>query len=559
LYCLDNFVKRGECVLHPGFNIPGRQLANWLGLRTLLLRWRPVLAVILLVVIVICIYRHAYLDYARRDHIVFIAERNSFPGTGDWFTHAMNYTRTRISSPGDYFLFRPGLYFFLTLNDIFLRQNLLVAGIFTILLHLGVVFLLYFTLCRFFKGSSWPFFFAALFASQHMGVEMVSWRHISTYMFSASLGLASLILLSLNERRKYMWAGFLLFLSMTFHEVQPAAIALLLTIVLLVHYFKGRPLISGGIIQGHVICLLSAALITYFVLNFFNWLITKPPSFIGPADHFSSVAAFLKESVRNFVHYLGTATRAVLYPFSMKLSWDKTLDDWAYFTWDMTAGDIRGYLAWGTLGVILIASAVGICLRRIWQAREEGAEIITLWACCGLVSLTLIYSLGRLTLRSAGYSVTSTYYYWFFSFFYMIILKFLIDEALAKLPQSRLRQGLVYAGGALLAAMILAQTCMARDTLKENYDLTWANHIRQAVKTSEVYFTLNPDACLDTDESNLGKPPRELQYFTLPYYLNKYNCGWVKGTAVVHLLRTNEGITVIRPGPYPAEYVEWQP
>lgn len=514
-------------------------------------RWKIVLVILSFCAIVFIIYQNCYLDYARRDHIGFMVERNEFPDTWSWFTHAMNFSRTRHAAPGDYFLFRPGLYFFLTVNDIFFRDNLIVAGLFSIFLHLAVTILLYVTFKLYFRNGAPAFLFAALFASQHMGIEMVALRHTCTYMLSVALTLISLLIVSSKLNHRYWLAAVILFAATLFHEVIPASIALMTALIVA---FRGVDHGQAKIVTRKVVFIFCATVVLYFIFNAINWKATAPPSFIGPADHFTPSWAFFKEAVRNFFHYLGSGTRTVLCPFSMQLSWDKSLDDWAYFTWDMTEGDIGVYLWWGGVAVALLFTALAVSLRKVFYGQEEPSDIITLWACCGLLSLTVIYSFGRLTIRNPGYSVTSTYYYWFFSFFYMIVIKFLLDEVLKKVSTFWWKRGACVVGYSLMTVMIVGQICMAKNAINNNYDLAWAKQITDAVRTSKVYFAEHPDACLDATETYLNVPPRNLQYFTLPYYLNKYNCGRAAGTSVVHLQRTTDGGTRIQPGPYPDHF-----
>ncbi len=517
-------------------------------------QWKTALAVCFLFAIVAMIYQHCYLDYARRDQIEFMIERNSFQDTKAWFAHAINYSRTRLNSPGDYFLFRPGLYLFLTLTDIFLRDNLVIVGIFSIMLHLTVVVLLYFVFKICFKNNITAFLFAALFASQYMGVEMVAWRHISAYMFSVALALVGFLIVSSKLRLKYLCVVITLFMSMLFHEVIPASFILLTMFLTPALVFRNRHKVKETFVTSKLIYILVATLILYFTINALNWMTVRPPSIMGPSDHFSLSYSFLREALRNFLHYLGSGTRSVLNPFSMQLTWDKSLDDWAYFTWDLRRDPVEGYLAWGGIGIFLLLAVMSTILLRVCRGKEGRAEIITLWACCGLIGLTAIYSFGRLTLRNLGYGMISTYYYWFFSFFYIIILKFLIDEILQKIPPSWWKKTICFIGCIIVMIMVVAQIRMAKNVLSKNYDLAWAKHIQQAIRTSAVYFSIHPDDCLDPNEKNLIVPPRKLWCFTLPYYLNQYNCGWVPGTSIVHLVRTDTGVTIIQPGPYPDHY-----
>ncbi len=515
-----------------------------------LTKTKKFLPFVFLFLIVAYIYQPSYLDYARRDHIIFISERNNYKNDTDWFKNAINYNRTRHSAPGDYYLFRPAFHAFLSTYDIFFRKNLLLSGITSICLHLAVVFLIFYILKTHFNTFiALPI--SGIFASQSLGIEMVTWRHISFYMFSVIFLLLSFLMLKSQTRFKYPLFGLFLFLGMLFHEIIPCSIIVML-IILSVFLYSSIVLLHKKIFIPKKFLITSLISILLFLLfDWLSWMITHPPSLLGPADHLTMNLGFVTSSLINLIQYLGLGIKTFFYPFLMNLSWDKSTSDWAYFSLKISSDHFLKYIPWSIAAVILIFSTTVITLRRILTSNHSISDLIALWSCCALSALTLMYSFMRLSLRDTGYGSFSTYYYWFISLFYVFIVSYLLNLILNKISTEHYKRVLIVFIYIISSVFILTQAPKARNSIQKNYDLPWAKQITQAIVTADLYFKLNPDQCLDPSEKNLGVPPRHLQYFTLPYYLHKYNCGVGKGTSIAHLVRTKQGVTVIQPGPYP--------
>ena len=398
--------------------------------------------------------------------------------------------------------------------------------------------------------------FAAVLASQYVGIEMISWRYASCYMLCISLILTSFLILFSRLRYKYYLVSFLLISSTFFHEIITGTMILFIVISFPILKLSKQEKSYNNSHVMNLIGIFTISIITYFLLNFINWKATHPPSFFGPADHFSPNINFIKNSIHNFFHYLGAGTRAFFNPFSIQLKWDQSLYDWAYYYWDIREDNIKSFYLWSVLGVSILTLTITISLRKIFLQQAKSSEIIALWASCSLITLASLYSIVRLTCRDISYAKTSSAcYYWFFSFFYIIIIKFIIDEIFTRIPLNflwkRILSWIIYT---FLAFFVIAQGLKARSAIDNNYDLTWAKQIQQALQTSELYFRLNPNKCLDSSERYPSDTPRNRQFFTLPYYLSKYNCGIAPGSTVVHLYRTEMGVTVLRLGPYPSKF-----
>ena len=484
-------------------------------------------AVLVLIAIVVFIYQGCYLNFPRRDQMAYMSERSNFQSDWSWLTHSIDFNRTRLTYSGDYFLFRPGLNLFMALQDIFLRDQQAITGIFSIAIHSLVVILLYAVLRLHFTGSS-AFLFAAVFASQYVGIEMVAWRHVSPYMIGIVFVLVGFLMIFSKAPPRYPIVIGILFCSTLFHEVVPVSFILLLAVLIFTKNFQGYP---------RLIPILAGALVLYFVLDVVNWLMTKPPSVLGSGDHFSLNWPLINTAAHNFFLYLGAGTRAVFAPFSMMLAWSRP--DGYIFEFDITRDKIETYFAWAALAGMLLLAVGLISLRRVAARKGKPSDIISLWACCGLISLTVLFSFARMTLRGPGYCTTATYYYWFFSFFYMIILKFLIDEGAKRIPF------VVYS---LVVAVIVAQAYLAREVIGKNYNLADAKHLREETRVARMYLELHPEVCLDEEMKTIH--PRELRLGSIPLYLIRYKCGRAQGAHTVHLVRNQDGTIRFASGPY---------
>ena len=497
---------------------------------------KKILSIIALETLVIVIYQPCALDYARQDHLRYIKERVYFPDDGQWLLHSISYNRTRLNAPGDYFLFRPGLHCFLALNDIYFRDHQLVTGILSIFLHFLVALLLFAILKKCFPSVS-AFLFAALFASQYPGLEMVAWRHISFYMVSVIFVLTSFLIIASKTRQYNLILSILMAEGMLFHEVIPSSIFLLAIILIPAIVFSHRKKINKTILIPRLIYILGGALVIYFVLDSIDWAITTPPSLLGPDDHFPKNLAPV---MQNFLLYLGAGTRAVFNPFSVPLVWHSD-----QFLWIITQSDMRGLFFWATGGLGTLLGTIYISLRQIFRHKEKVQDLLSLWACCGVIALTAIFSFVRATMRSQHYLETKIYNYWFFSFFYIIIIAYLVNKALEKifLPP-RWRSAILLGGYVFLSGIILEQTWMARNTIMENYNSAQAQQIQEAILTGKGYFALNPSACMDP-ESEIRSSIR-----TIAAYLNKYNCDRRPGLSVVHPVLLKDGSIQFELGPY---------
>jgi hypothetical protein len=248
---------------------------------------------------------------------------------------------------------------------------------------------------------------------------------------------------------------------------------------------------------------------------------------------------------QNFLFYLGIGVRSVFAPFSMPLIWNKA--DGYLFEVDILKDSISVYYAWAIAAIGVLSLSLGISLRRIILNTSKPSDLISLWVCCGLIALTAIFSFFRMTLRSPEYANSSTYYYWFFSLFFVILIKYLYDAIIHRIPLLGWRKGFSFLGAILLILAILTQVWMGMGIIKDNYNLNGARGLRHSIQAGVVYFDLNSNACLDRMGGVIHSSVLGLG--TLPLYLRKYNCGMGSRNNMVHIVFTDGSIGFI-PGPY---------
>ncbi|MBF0122557.1 MAG: hypothetical protein HQL21_03985 [Candidatus Omnitrophica bacterium] len=486
-----------------------------------------ILSVIALTTLVLIIYQPCALDYARQDQLVYIQERTYFPNDWDWLFHSISYNRTRLHGQGDYFLFRPGLHVFNAFNDIYLKDNQIVTGVLSIVLHLLITILLYFLFKKYFVESP-AFLFSAFFASQYAGLEMVAWRHISFYMLGILLLLICLLLTSSKTRQQNFIISIIMAESMLFHEIISVSVFLLILPLALITTIKNQTKTDKHRTTHRLVYISIGALIIYFLLDGINWWITKPPSLLSPTDHFPKNYGY---AIKNFFLYLGAGTQATFNPFSINMLWVHDR-----FSWIISKINTQELFLWATGATGAILTVACLCLHRIFHRKETLQDLLSLWACCGIVSITAIFSFARATLRNSHYLDSQTYNYWFFSLFYTIIITYLFHKIFEKasLP-SQWRMIIRSSAFVFLSVVILAQGWMTRSTISKNYNLTRARQIRNAILEGKKYFASNPDSCIDQNE------PEEQKLGTIMKYLYKYRCDRRPGSSMVYTILNKNG------------------
>jgi hypothetical protein len=172
--------------------------------------WWHRTVVLVLFSIVFSTYHHALKHPPRDDHWAFLLDTVHEERFIPLLLQTYTYNRTREIGPGDYLLFRPGLFALLSAGKAFFGTNYAYWQGFGIALHCAVVWVflrILLWLHQGYPGGSptinrlrliLAYLLALFFAVNFAGTEMVIWCHIHGYLLFVLLVLSSLLLL-LNE------------------------------------------------------------------------------------------------------------------------------------------------------------------------------------------------------------------------------------------------------------------------------------------------------------------------------------------------------------------------
>lgn len=162
--------------------------------------WPPAL----LAILVLMVFYDGFWGVPRADQLIYLYEAAQFPRFIDLLAHAPSWNRS--VSVGDYLLFRPILYLFLTVEYGLFGHNFLLWQATGIALHAAESV----ALLRLFQRASpattgLNLIAAGLFASLLISSEAVIWHHISAYILFALCTTGSLLCLlrylETNRRR----------------------------------------------------------------------------------------------------------------------------------------------------------------------------------------------------------------------------------------------------------------------------------------------------------------------------------------------------------------------
>jgi hypothetical protein len=141
---------------------------------------KPLSFIVLVVTIAICYFPSLY-HMPRSDQIAYLAEMAGKNDFHSLVSESFDLSRTRQFNRGDAILFRPGLYCFLGVEKYVFGYNFFLWQLTGILLHIGVVVLLYKFLLNIRRGWG-AFALSAFFATALVPMEMVIWNHVNAYM-----------------------------------------------------------------------------------------------------------------------------------------------------------------------------------------------------------------------------------------------------------------------------------------------------------------------------------------------------------------------------------------
>lgn len=399
------------------------------------LRTKTIIFVLLLALTCI-IYWPARFDYIRKDHWGYVAESFQFSNSWDWFLHSLNYTRTRSIAPGDYFLFRPALYFIAAVQDIFFRPNTLLTGLLSFS-YLALGGLSLFLVTRRILDTATACALAIFYVTQVAGYETIAWRHVSPYLLSSVCALLAIHILAQKPRL----ASLSLLVGMLFHETAALGTLLFLVVGFVLHWTGNRD-------RRRFLLVMATSLAAYAILNMLDFALSGTPSVFGPADRSFGIDLLLSAAEVSFNFFGATARAIFLFP-SVEITAPRP---WQVARWIYAESPHLNLLG-AVIGLAVIASA--------WPALRR-AQVPALFSVCMLVSFVVALGVGRGALRGDEYLQTVTYYYALTSLFWLV----LVSYPLAAIAGTTHRSAALTC---VLALLALAQGVQTRQAIARNY------------------------------------------------------------------------------------------
>jgi hypothetical protein len=231
------------------------------------------------------LFWQARIDWPTNDQIPYMAERDMVHSDWSWFWHSVSYSRARFTLVGDYFAFRPAHLTVLVTEDFLARENLEATGALSLCFLALTGFSLYLAV-KHFAGRLLAVPFSLLFIAELAGSRIVMWRHISPYLFSLTFFGLGVFLLSSSPEKKWAgrmrWASVVFFIAALFHEFVVLTLILAVPVLILRAFFqKDSPSRAETKLMALVLGLPAAA---YLFLNIIDFVVYRPPSFLGPSD-----------------------------------------------------------------------------------------------------------------------------------------------------------------------------------------------------------------------------------------------------------------------------------
>ena len=142
----------------------------------------PVLFLIILILLNLVVYWPALLHPARSDQNFFLIETLDDSALIPLIAKTYSYTRTRKYAKGDELQFKPLYFIILAVQRWLFGMDFVLWQAFSLILHLGVVWLLYRLLNKI-KPHHMAVLLALLFSVCHISQDMVIWHHINPLFF----------------------------------------------------------------------------------------------------------------------------------------------------------------------------------------------------------------------------------------------------------------------------------------------------------------------------------------------------------------------------------------
>lgn len=385
------------------------------------------IVLLFLVVFSVVLFQHALIDYPRKDQKAYLAQKVLFDNPVEWCQFSASYSRTRLLSKGDEYLFRPAHMLVLCVEDVFLEEKPLMLGTISVI-SAGIAAFILFLICSTFLNSRTGGLLASLcWLTFFPGIEIILWRHISPYLFSLIFGFGGIHYFYKNTTHnsitRHTLATAILLCASLFHEMTVVALAIFAGIkILSLIINRTRPDLNPDLNRDFYSIFPALATISLFaLLNFIDFQINGH-SFIGPDDNFaeSGVLSYLWRSIYATVYYIGLSIFALIAPFTTTLA----------FTGDhlMWVGlPQRAYmiLICAVIGVSIMATALYLLFKPRKPFDPPQPQLIG-YSLCLLITVFLALGFLRGSMRGLDYLQWANYYLSIFTWCWTITLAFLL-------------------------------------------------------------------------------------------------------------------------------------
>lgn len=439
------------------------------------------------------------------DYQQFLEERTKVQSDGEFFWRVLSFDRIRSSDAKVNFLFRPGLFTLLAVEDIYAREKPPVSGWISLFLHVLCVLTLFLLISRF--TPAWlAFAITAIFAVYSQGSFMVLWRMIVPYTIALWSFVAGVWILFKSERgspiKRSVAAGLLFLLSALFNETA----AFWIPVAGLVTWWLSR---KSGFDRRDAFAFLFPPVV-FFSISIIDLLIRAPEgglfsSYFVPFSGGSGPFYFVLLSVVRFLQSLGYYTLPFIVPQGASLS---------------VADSQIVHLI---LGSALLLLAGGTLKRKLSAFRMGDRSVLFWFFLLGYPFwIVLMVGIFRVTTRGYFYLGASSYYCYTVGFFLCLVLGVVIARVLPRGFRGSQRWWL-----ALVFILMVNQALFSYGRLQKTiWRLVPMQRERTALLSQSVSY-LGNDRCLVWSD----------KYFRAdaalaPIYLYRRSCDVKKGTPV---------------------------
>ena len=385
------------------------------------------IVLLFLVVFSVALFQHALIDYPRKDHRAYLAQKVLFDHPADWCQFSASYSRTRLLQKGDEYLFRPAHMLVLCVEDVFLEEKPLMLGAISVI-SAGIAAFILFLVCSTFLNSRTGGLLASLcWLAFFPGIELILWRHISPYLFSLILGFGGIYYFygntTHNSITKHTIATAILLCASLFHEMVVVALAIFAGIKILSFIInRTGPGHDPGLNTDFYSIFPALATISLFaVLNIIDFKINGH-SLIGPDDMFSEngVIPYLWRSTYATVYFIGLSIFALIFPFTTTLAF--TGD---HLIWVGLPQRAYVILFCALIGISIISTVIYLLYKTKKPFRFPQPQLMG-YSLCFLISGFLALGFLRGSMRGLSYLLWANYYLSIFTWCWIIILAFLL-------------------------------------------------------------------------------------------------------------------------------------